>query len=221
MSDQSGAGGGENAPTPEAPEQQGSEPPEWLGPINERMAELRDQQASIAERLEQSAYPEYEAEEEEESLDEDDYYDEDGEYTEEGARRLLSGLVDERLGAELSKRDAARALDEREDAFDALRDEVPALQDDKLAAQLVRDTAAWCQQNGLERVIDTPAFVDLIEDRYYSGQFHERIAAERESDPDREVVLESAGGAGAPPKSKEPDWGERIVKAAERLRPQI
>jgi hypothetical protein len=160
-------------------------------------------------------------EEPEEEFSDGDLYDDDGELTPEGAQKLIDQRVDERLEARLSKRDAARALEEREDAFDALREEVPALQDDKLAARLVRETAEWCQRSGNERLINTPEFVDLVEDRYYRESYHERAAAEREDREDREVVLESASGASQPSSKKEPDWGDRIVKAAQRLRPDI
>lgn len=225
MSDQSGTA--ESQPN-EAPEQQsgGSEPPEWLGAINARMDELRDQNASIVERLEQypqSDYDELYADEDEDEryTDSSGDFDEDGNYTPEGARRALNGVVDERMSQEFAKRDAAMFLEQREDAFEALREEIPELQDDKTAARLVRETADWCVRTGNQHIIDRPEFVELIEDRWVREQYHARTDAERESEPEREVMLESAAGAGAPTGKKEPDWGERIVKAAERLRPQI
>lgn len=221
MSDQSGTAEGQPN---EAPEQSsgGSEPPEWLGAINTRMDELRDQNASIVERLEsnQQQQPEYEFDENED-FDEDDFLDDDGNYTPEGARKALQGVVDERLQGEFAKRDAVVALEQREDAFEALREEIPELQDDKTAARLVRETAEWCARTGNGHIIDRPEFVELLEDRFVREQYHERVNAERESEPEREVMLESAAGAGAPSGKKEPDWGERIVKAAESLRPQI
>jgi hypothetical protein len=129
--------------------------------------------------------------------------------------------VGEVLQQELSKRDAARMVDEREDAFEALREEIPALQDDKLAARLVRDAAAYLESNGQQALIDTPMFVDLIEDRYKRELYEARVSEERDGESGREVVLESASGASQPTGKKEQDWGDRIVKAAQSLRPQI
>lgn len=221
MSDQSQTEG----QPPEATESQQADPPEWLGPIQERMNELGEQTGRMAEQFstlyegqqQQQQQPEQEGE-----ADQDfDYFDAEGELTPEGAQAMIDQRVDDRLNAALSKRDAASALDQREDAFEALRDEIPALQDEKEAARLVRDTADYLKQHGREDVIDTPMFVDMIEDRYYREAHHERVQAEREQQPDREIVLESAGGAAQAPAKNEPDWGERIVKAAERLRPRI
>lgn len=215
MSDQSATEG----QPPEPPEQQETQqegPPEWLNPITERMDELSESTSRLAEQFaeRQQQPPEREAERE------IDFYDDEGDLTPEGAQALIDQRVDERLTSVLSERDAVSALDQREDAFEALREEVPALQDDKLAARLVRETAAWCQQHGQQKMIETPAFVDLVEDRFYREMAQERIASERSEEPQREVVLESASGA-SQPQSDEPDWGERIVNAAERLRPQI
>lgn len=220
MSEQPGAGG---EPTPpEAPQEKSPEgPPEWMGPITERMNELGEQTGQMAEQIAGLYGAPEEYEEEAEPEVEPDPYDEDGELTPEGAQQIIDQRVDERLNSALSQRDAARALEAREDAFEALRDEIPALQDDKTAARLVREVAADLDAHGHEAVIETPLFVDLIEQRYKSEQFEQRASAEREQDPGREVVLESAAGGGAPSKSTEIDWGERIAKAAERLRPSI
>jgi hypothetical protein len=225
MSDQSGTAEGQPNEAPEQSSGTGSESPEWLGPINTRMDELRDQNASIVERLEQFQQPEegleYEDDEDGEGGFTEDDFDEHGDYTAEGARKALAGVVDERLQGEFAKRDAVIALEQREDAFEALREEISELQDDKTAARLVRETAEWCARTGNEHIIDRPEFVELLEDRFVREQYQQRVNAERESEPEREVMLESAAGAGAPSGKKEPDWGERIVKAAERLRPQI
>lgn len=218
MSDQSQTEG----QPPEATESQQADPPEWLGPIQERMTELGEQTSRMAEQFSTLYEGQQQQPTDEGEADQDfDYFDAEGELTPEGAQAMIDQRVDDRLSAALSKRDAVTALEQREDAFEALRDEIPALQDEKMAARLVRDTADYLKQHGREDVIETPMFVDMIEDRFYREAHHERVQAEREQQPDREVVLESASGATQPQAKNEPDWGERIVKAAERLRPGI
>jgi hypothetical protein len=222
MSDQS-APAESGAPAPEkAPTQEQSGPPEWLAPITSKLDELGETTSQLAEQYAQLQQPPPAEDEYEDEFAPDEFYDDDGEITEQGARHLIGSEVDERLSARLAERDAARALEEREDAFEALRDEVPALQDDKLAARLVHEAAAWCQQNNAEQLIGTPGFVDLIERIYESELYHERAKAEDEAEDEQEVVLESATGrSAARDRKQEPDWGERIVNAAQSLRPEI
>jgi hypothetical protein len=200
--------------TPEIP----AEPPAWLGPIEQRMAELRDQNVEMAERL--SALTAEPEQDEDEFLPEDEWYDEDGELTPEAAQQIVDQRVREAVGQILSERDASEALDMRELAFDELRERIPALQEDAYATQLVRDVADDLTEAGLAAAIETPVFVDLIEREHKARQFDERMTAEDE--PQQRVVLEAAGGSSRAQQSKqETDWGERIQKAAERLKPQI
>jgi hypothetical protein len=61
---------------------------------------------------------------------------------------------------------------------------------------------------------------DLIEQAYVQQKYAERVQSERSSHNDRGVVLESAQGS-RPSEDHGIDWGDRVLKAAERLRPQI
>jgi hypothetical protein len=61
--------------------------------------------------------------------------------------------------------------------------------------------------------------VDVIEWVHKVRKYDESAAAQTPAGPG--VVLESAQGAAQPSKGSDVDWSDRIVKAAERLRPQI
>jgi hypothetical protein len=61
--------------------------------------------------------------------------------------------------------------------------------------------------------------VEVIEAFYKAEKFDELHAAQAAEQP-RSVVLESASGVRQQAKP-DTDWGDRIVKAAERLKPQI
>ena len=195
----------------EAPAESGR--PDWLDPIEQRMDELRDQNMAIADQFRQM-----QPVEDDEDFDIDELYGDDGELTPEAAQALIDQRVNEAVSSQLSQRDAANALEQREYAFDDLRERVPALQDDRYAAQIVREVAGDLEGPGYGALVKTPLFVDLIEQRHKAGKFDEQAAAEQP--PPRGVVLESAQGA-APQQQDQEDWGERIVKAAERLRPKI
>jgi hypothetical protein len=219
MSDQSApADGG----TPEAPPQETAPepagPPEWATSMAEKLDELGQTTSQLGEQFAHLQQPEYDDDgfEEEQAPD---YYDDDGDLTEDGARHLIGQEVDTRVNAILSERDAARALEDREDAFDALRDEIPALADEKLAQRLVHDTVEWCLRSGNEHLIERPEFVELIEDRFYREQY---LASQQNGEEgEREVVLESAAGAAPARKKDEVDWGQRVLDAANRLQPGI
>jgi hypothetical protein len=212
----------ESTPAPSAPEQaqtettaaptQGSD---GLERINARMEEVARQQAQMAESLTQFMSPV----EEEDELTEADLYTETGELTEEGARAVIADLVREGIQAELAPRERARLLEQRDDAFEALRDEYPDMADDKIAEAALAVATRWAKAND-PGIIDTPGFVDVIEMAYKATRFDE-LAQQQTAEQPRSVVLESAQGARQQQQPKGPDWSDRIVKAAERLRPQI
>lgn len=198
-----------------SPEQQTAAPApgsDGFERINARMEEFGRQQAHIADTLASLMTPP------EEEIDEADYYTDEGELTEDGARAVIADLVREGIQAELAPREKARALSDRDDAFEALREEYPELQDDKIAEQALGAAIRWAQQNN-PAIIESPGFVDVIEMAYKSAKFEE-LASQQAADQPRSVVLESAQGA-RQQQQPGPDWGDRIVKAAERLRPQI
>jgi rubrerythrin len=212
----------ESTPAPSAPETtqtettaaptQGSD---GLERINARMEEVARQQAQMAESLTQFMSPV----EEEDELTEADLYTETGELTEEGARAVIADLVREGIQAELAPRERARLLEQRDDAFEALRDEYPDMADDKIAEAALAVATRWAKAND-PGIIDTPGFVDVIEMAYKATRFDE-LAQQQTAEQPRSVVLESAQGARQQQQPKGPDWSDRIVKAAERLRPQI
>ena len=215
MSDQSATpeqGSQESAPE-QAPAQEQSGPPEWLGPIEERMNELRDQNVALAEHIASLTGGQ------EEEEDEFDLYDDDGDLTPEAAQAIIDQRVTEAVNSRWSEQQATEALNLRDVAFDELRDRVPALQDDKVATHLVTEVAAELRDAGYEAIVETPLFVDLIEQRHKATQFDERAASEQP--PQRGVVLESGAGAAPQQRQEEEDWGERILKAAERISPKI
>lgn len=223
MSDQSGTADG-GAPTEGATtETTETGPPEWLGPITSKLDELGETTSQLAQQYADA----FKQEEPEAEFDYDgDFYDEDGEITEEGARHLIGSEVDDRVKAALAERDARDALREREDAFEALRAEIPALADDKLAARLVNEVAEELRdeygEETAKQIIGRPLFVRFVEQYYKAGLYDDGQAQSEDAEDDQEVVLESATGASATRKKKdEPDWGDRIVKAAESARPQI
>jgi DNA-binding ferritin-like protein len=221
MSDQSAAPErSEQAPAePAQPttEQQPAEPPAWLNPITDRMNELRDQNAQMAERL-AALGGEGEPEEEPEGLSEDEMFDEYGDLTPEAAQQIIDQRVQDALSTHLAQQSAQDAVATRDELYDDLLDRVPELADE--AERIVHELVADLRASGQEAVIDTPLFVDLIELRHKAEQFDK--GAETDETAQQRVVLEAAGGASAQQRPKpQEDWGERIVKAAERLRPQI
>lgn len=211
MSDQSAPEG--TAPEA-APETNG--PPEWLGPITERMDEISEQVRQSQDQLAGLYYPE--TEEAEPEYEDAEEYGDDEDLSPEQARRIIGSEVDNRLQAELGKRDAATAMERRNESFEALQDEIPALQDDKYARGLVQAAAQELRDAGAEHLIGTPYIVDVIERLHIVSQ-HEEVKANAQPAP-KDVVLESGSGASVQ-QTDEEDWGDRIVKAANSLRPTI
>lgn len=185
-----------------------------LSAIRARMDEMAAQQEQLVQMFTPA-----EDEEDGQEFDPSEFYDEDGDLTDEGARALIGELVAEQVNEQLAPREQARAMQDRDAAFDDLRDEYPGLQDDKIAGQAIGQALEWANTHAPE-LIDTPAFIDLIEQAYVGMQYRERVDSERSTQNDRQVVLESAQGS-RPSDDQQVDWGQRIVDAAARLRPQI
>jgi polyhydroxyalkanoate synthesis regulator phasin len=205
----------EAQPQPEAQPEPQAQPaqPEGLDRLYERMDQVASQQAALAENFQQLMQPE------EEEADESDFYTDDGELTEDGARAVISDLVREQIQSEMAPREQAAAINARDRGYEALREEYPELQDEKVAEAVLADAIGWARSHN-PAIIETPGFVDVIEWVYQARQLHTLRAAQEAEQP-RSVVLESAQGARRQQQPNEPDWSDRIVKAAERLRPQI
>jgi hypothetical protein len=215
----SAPGQGEPAPPPEA-----SAPSEAPAPTTEaapapdfdrlfsRMDQMATQQQQMASQM--SALLPSEEEEQEPY-----YYDDDGEMTEEGAQALIRDLVANQVQEALAPHEQARQVRQRDRAYEDLKDDYPELADEKIGGQVLAAAVGWAQKHNPD-LIDRPEFVDLIE-WVYKAEFRTPEAPEAEHA--RRVELESAGGAGGRThqRKSEPDWGDRIVKAAERLRPTI
>lgn len=215
MSDQSGVSSeapvAPQEPTTATPEAPAAAPPPDLSRLYERMDQMTAQQQAMAEQFGQAFAPEEEPE--------PDYYDETGDLTEDGIRSVVSSFVDERLQAALEPRERAAQIDARDGEWEALKSSYPDLNDRDTANAVIGDAMRWAQAHNPD-LIDRPEFVDVIEWVYRARMYDESAAAQQQAQPNR-VVLEGASGAGQDVKASEVDWGERIVKAAERLRPQI
>lgn len=198
------------AAAPEAAPQPTSD---GLDRVFQRMDAMAAQQAQMMETFNQLTQP-YEEEE-----DPAVYYDDEGGLTEDGARAVIRELVQEQVDAQMAPREAARLIAERDDAYEALRDEYPELGDDAVSGPVLAAAVQWANAHN-PGLIERPEFVDVIEWVYRSTKF-ETLRQATEAEQPRPVVLESSSGAGRGQRPNEPDWGDRIVKAAERLRPQI
>lgn len=197
---------------PEQPTPTTSTGPDGLEAIRARMDEMATQQQQLVELFQPP-------EEEEGELDESTFYDDEGALTDDGARALIGELVAEQVTQQLAPREQAAAQRERDFAFDDLRSEYPELRDDKVAGEAINVALKWANEHA-PSLIDTAAFVDLVEQAYVGSKYRERVSAEEPATQGRHVVLESASGAGSP-EEQEVDWGDRILKAAERLRPDL
>lgn len=212
MSDEGQAEGQDVEQTTEAPQESG--PPEWLGPIQERMEAMSAQQAQIAEQFSQALTPE------EEEYELPIYDDDTGELTEDGVRAVVNDYVREQIDAQMAPREAALLKDQRDDAFEALKDEYPELQDQGVVGPLI--DAAFRRAQAIDpALIERPEFVDLIEDAFIRSKYNE-VRSAQQTDGQREVVLESASGASRAQKApKEVDWQQRVIDAAKASNPRI
>lgn len=199
------------AAAPEAPTTTEAQPG-GLDRLYQRMDNMAAEQRQFMESVTQQLTPP----DEEEDVE---FYTDDGELSEDGARAILQGLVEEQLEARLAPREAARLVSERDDAYEALKDEYPDLLDPQIAERVLQRSVQWAHAHN-PALIDRPEFVDVIEAFYKADKFDELRTAQAAEQP-RQVVLESASGARGQTAPQGPDWGERIVKAAERLKPQI
>jgi hypothetical protein len=221
-----GQPGAETAPdttTTDAPE--GATPettttesqPGGLDRLYDRMDQMAGQQRQMLESLQRALTPEEEAEAE---LGPEDYYTETGDLTEDGARALIRDLVNEQVEAQLAPREQARQVEQRDDAYEALKEEYPELKDERIGAQILNRAVEWA--NAVDpRMIERPEFVDVIEAFYKADRYDERATQEAAELP-RPVVLESAqGGRPSVRQSQEPDWQKRVIEAAQRDAPRI
>lgn len=216
----SATGQGDSAPPPEAsapseaaPAAAPAAPAPDYDRLYSRMDQMATQQQEMASHMAALLNPP--AEEEEEF----DYYDDTGEMTEEGAQALIRSLVADQVQEALAPHEQARMIRQRDDAYEDLKEEFPELADEKVGGPVLQAAIAWAKKHNPD-LIDKPEFVDLIE-WVYKAEF--RTPETHEAEQARRVELESAGGAGGRNQRKAPevDWGDRIVKAAERLRPTI
>lgn len=213
MSDQSQPAEGEQAPAEATPQETApSVPAPDFDRIYERMDQMSAQQQAMADQLGGLFEPL-------EDEPEPEYFDDAGQYTEDGVRAVIADYVDERLNAALAPREQAELVERRDDDWEALKASYPDLEDRDTATQAIADAMKWAQAHNPD-LIDRPEFVDVIEWVYVAQKYGEHAAAQQQSQPNR-VVLESASGAAQDTKGSQIDWGERIQKAAERLRPQI
>jgi hypothetical protein len=203
-------GGEQTTTTPETTQ------PAGLDRIYERMDEMTRSQQEFLTGLQQTLTP---PEQEEEEFDPADFYTDTGELTEDGARALIGDLVQQQVEQQLAPREAARLVQERDESYEALKDEYPDLRDEKVAQGVLRNAIEWARGHN-PGLIDRPEFVDVIE-AFYKAQKFDELRQTQAADQPRSVVLESAQGAARQTQQPQVDWGERITKAAERLRPQI
>lgn len=208
------------AATTQAPEGQPAEStattgqPDGLDRIYSRMDEMAQTQRQMVESVSALLAPE----EEEEEIDESLFYTDEGDLTEEGARAVLADMVKEQIDAAMAPREKARLVSQRDQAYEGLLEQYTELQDPKVSERVLASAVQWAQRINPE-IIDRPEFVDVIE-AFYKAEKYEALAAQQAAEQPRPVVLESGQGA-RQQRPNEPDWGDRIVKAAERLRPQI
>jgi hypothetical protein len=207
-----------DAPAPSAPEAPASEAPttapaqpDGLDRVYSRMEEMASQQQALIESFQQFAAPPEE---------EPELYDDEGELTEEGAEALIADLVAKQVETHLAPREAARLVEQRDDAFEALRAEYPELQDDKISREVLAEAIGWANRVD-PKIVDRPEFVDVIESFYKARKFEELREREQAEQP-RPVILESAAGGGRQQRSSnEPDWQKRVIAAAEKDGPRI
>jgi hypothetical protein len=176
-----------------------SEPPEWLAPIEARMAELADQNYALAEQLQQQQGYGY-------ANDYDDDYD------------------DDEIEDDESDGDQADVLDER---FEDLRDAYPMLQDPELCYAVVKRAQALAE-NMSPGIIESSAFIDLLEATAKSMMVEWANAADQEEAQERArarqptVQLEAGAGATAHDgRQPEVNFQQLVVDAAARLHPRI
>jgi hypothetical protein len=138
--------------------------------------------------------------------------------------RLLPARIElaELLDVDCPARDEYHA--EREEAFEELRERLPILQDEDTASEFVRMGVELAERWGAPAIVEGPDFVDLLRHLVLGSVGMQAIEREQAGQqPQREVVSESAAGGGpsGDNRSESQYWGDRMLAAAERLRPRI
>ena len=118
-----------------------SESSDGLDRIYDRMEEMAANQQALAEAINQNYYDDDEDQDDDEEPVE--FEDENGQLTEEGARALIADMVAEQVADQLSPREHAAQVAERDEDFDDLRDEIPELQDDRIAGAVLSRALDW------------------------------------------------------------------------------
>lgn len=203
---------GAQAPEGQPAETTTTSQPDGLDRIYSRMDEMASTQKQLAETVTALMAPP--EEEEDESL----YYTDEGDLTEEGARAVLADMVRSEIETAMAPREKARMVGQRDEAYESLLEQYPELQDSTVSERVLGAAVRWAQ-NANPDIIERPEFVDVVE-AFYKAEKYEALAAQQAAEQPRPVVLESGQGA-RQQRPNEPDWGDRIVKAAEALRPQI
>jgi hypothetical protein len=191
--------------------------PGGLDRLYDRMDQMAGQQRQMLESLQRALTPE--EEEAEAELGPEDLYTETGDLTEDGARALIRDLVNEQVEAQLAPREQARLVEQRDDAYEALKDEYPELKDERIGAQILNRAVEWA--NAINpQLIERPEFVDVIEAFYKADRYDERATQEAAELP-RPVVLESAQGGRPSTRQPDVDWQKRVIEAAQKDAPRI
>lgn len=195
--------------------------------ISARMEEFAQQQRQWADSLAQQGFLA------------DEYGDSDEPYEPDVLDELdqvLTDAVDRRLDAAEDAEEAELLLATRDLDYDDLRERMPMLQNDQTAAAVLDRAVALIHEWGAPELISSPEFVQVIEQVALASYAAPSLLQQRQSaaaprgngngNPglyaQGHVHLEAAQGASARELSNPgTDWGARIVKAAERLRPRI
>ena len=200
--------------------------PAWLGPINERMEELTEQSRQMQDAI-GGLYYEDEPGEYEDGYELDDAElaqfgiadDEDEDYAEENPVDTFYTAARDHFGELDRQQEIAQATEEGEDALDELREQYPILQDERFAAELV-NRAAQHHAKDDPHLLDRVGLVRQVERELLAYAYD--LAVEQQQQPEREVMLESASGSVPQQASSDGDyWGDRVVSAAQKLRPTI
>jgi hypothetical protein len=154
--------------------------------------------------------------------------------------QVLTSAVDRRLDAADEVEDSELAVAARDLDFDDLRDQYPILQDEDNAQAVIGRAIELVNSWGRIDLVHMPEFVDIIEQVVLASYANPAIlgpseqpqaqhAPAQNGDPGLygRVQLEpGGGGAGVQARAarqQRPDdyWGDRILAAAERLRPRV
>jgi hypothetical protein len=209
MADESAAPVETPAETPEAPDQfdklmQGFE--SFKTDLDQRLGKV-EQALTVPEE-------EYEEPEPEGLTDAD--YDQAGGLTPEAAQRELQRMIREEAQKVAQEQirpiQEQRAAERRASEADDIEARYPELQDEKVLKSMVDLCATEAQALGRPELAAEPRFFEKV---YLAAKAGESAVQPSADGADREVGLESAGGASAGEEEAD-DLGDRIVKAASR-----